>query len=82
MEIELVQAFIPIVHTGIDEGISSALVSWLEKYWWIPVLLIFALIVFFIIKNKNKQNNSEQPKQEIPSELAAYPFSYRPNGTI
>lgn len=59
MEVELVQTFIPIVHTGIDKGIVSKALNWLKEYWWIIALIIGALAIWYFSSGK------EQPKQEV-----------------
>ena len=82
MEVLLVQTFMPIVHTGIDEGISTKLVGWLKVYWWIPLLafIIILAISYFLMKKEKPIEMIEPLKQNpIPiEELNLFDKPYPP----
>lgn len=81
MELEFVQTFIPIVHTGIDKGIVSKALSWLEEYWWIPVAIIGAFGIFWYFNSKKEQSKQnvqpveEKPKPTVEINLLNKPYS-------
>lgn len=66
MELEFVQTFIPIVHTGIDKGIVSKALNWLKEYWWIIALIIGALSIWYFSRKKEQPITETQPVAEKP----------------
>ena len=66
MEFELEQTFIPIVHRVIDEGIVTKSLSWLKKYWWIPLSIIAAILIgrWLFTKNPEQPIKEAQPVEE------------------
>ncbi|MBL7815203.1 MAG: hypothetical protein JNL70_09340 [Saprospiraceae bacterium] len=64
MEVQLIQTYIPIVHTGIDKSVSTEVIVFLRKRWWIIALgvaLVGGLLFWFKRKPKKKNVEIEKP---------------------
>lgn len=67
MEMRLVQTFIPVVLSATeDSDIFTTLTRWIEKYWWLPtVLMVLGMFFFFLLtKDKSPSNFTNAPSKE------------------
>ena len=82
-EIFLVQTHVPIVFSEIGQEIGSPIWAWLQKYWWIPALIIAAIVLGFVFMKKDKPEPIVEPVAEKPPMVETKLFGkpYPPTAT-